>query len=401
MATQSQASGTRPAGSILSVATALPPYTLPREDVKRYMRAVFPVDERRLKAMFAVVDHSRIEQRYCIFPVDYFIEPRPLRQITAEYCEHAVQLGREASCAALAQAGLRPADIDLLITVSCTGVIIPSLDAFLINDLGFRADVRRLPITELGCAAGAAAFAQAWQYLLAFPSRRVLIVSVELPTLTFQRGDLSQANLISCCLFGDGAAAAVVSGPSGPGPRILDAETFLFPHSLDAMGFDLRETGFHIVLAKEVPELIRSRIKRLIDSFLGRHDLKREDIAAWVLHPGGQKLLSFVEQELGLAPNQCAPSWDVLRDYGNLSSASVLFVLRQWLEQGSPAGAIAQAASAARGAAAESTAAEYRESIGATSTAKPAMRRIVSGSHGLLAAFGPGFSAEMLLLQWP
>lgn len=360
MATHPLADVSQSAGSILSVSTALPPYTLPREDVKRYMRAVFPVDERRLQAMFTVLDHSRIDRRYCIFPVEYFVEPRPLRQITAEYREHAIRLGRQAACAALARASLRPADIDLLVTVSCTGVIIPSLDAYLINDLGFRSDVRRLPITELGCAAGAASLAQAWQYLRAFPNRRVLVIAVELPTLTFQRGDLSQANLISCCLFGDGAAAAVVSGPAGPGPRILGVETFTFPHSLDAMGFDLRETGFHIVLAKEVPELIRSRIKDLVDSFLARFGLRRQDISAWVLHPGGQKLLSFVEQELGLAPADSAPSWDVLRDYGNLSSASVLFVLHEWLEK----------------------------------------RRLAPGSYGLLAAFGPGFTAELVLLQW-
>jgi alkylresorcinol/alkylpyrone synthase len=358
--TTPQETGRQAAGTILSVETAVPPHRMPREEVKRYMRSVFPLDERRLKAIFSVVDHARIENRHSIFPIDYFIEPRPLRQITAEYREHAVQLGRQAAWAALTSAGLKPAEIDLLITVSCTGVIIPSLDAYLINDLGFRANVRRLPVTELGCAAGAAALAQAWQYLRAFPEGRVLIVSVELPTLTFQRGDLSQANLISCSLFGDGAAAAVVGGAAAPGPRILGVETYLFPDSLEAMGFDLRETGFHIVLAKEVPELIRSRIKELIGGFLGRHGLRQDDVAAWVLHPGGQKLLSFVQQELGLRPDQTEPSWDVLRDYGNLSSASVLFVLKQWLAE----------------------------------------KRASAGDYGLLAGFGPGFSAEMVLLQW-
>ena len=342
------------------MATALPPYTMSREEVKRYMREVFPIEERRLKALFSVVDNARIDKRHCIFPVDYFVQPRPLAQITSEYREHAVRLGREAACAALTRAGLAPADIDLFITVSCTGVMIPSLDAHLINDLGFRANVRRLPITELGCAAGAAALAQAWQFLRAFPQGRVLALAVELPTLTFQRGDLSQANLISCSLFGDGAAAAVITGEAGPGPRILGAETFLFPHSLDAMGFDLRETGFHIVLAREVPELIRSRIRELIGGFLERNHLRQEDIAAWVLHPGGQKLLSFVEQEMGLTPEQTQPSWDVLRNYGNLSSASVLFVLNQWLTE----------------------------------------RHVPAGGYGLLAGFGPGFSAEMVLLEW-
>ncbi|HVB33579.1 MAG TPA: 3-oxoacyl-[acyl-carrier-protein] synthase III C-terminal domain-containing protein [Patescibacteria group bacterium] len=349
------------AGTIVSVATALPAYTMSREEVKKYMRAVFPVDERRLRALYAVVDNTRVETRYSIFPLDYFIEPRPLAQLTAEYREHAIRLGRQAACAALSAAGLQPADIDLFITVSCTGVMIPSLDAHLINDMGFRSDVRRLPITELGCAAGAAAMGHAWHFLRGFPQGRALVVAVELPTLTFQRNDLSQANLISCALFGDGAAAAVITGEPRPGPRMMGAETYLFPNSLDAMGFDLRETGFHIILAREVPDLIRSHVKQLVGEFLGRHHLRQEDIAAWVLHPGGQKLLAYVEQELGLTPEQTRPSWDVLRECGNLSSASVLFVLERWLSKQQP---------------------------------------VPPGSSGLLVGFGPGFSAEMVLLRW-
>ncbi|MDE3136048.1 MAG: type III polyketide synthase, partial [Acidobacteriota bacterium] len=251
MAHGPQSSGQQGSGTIASVATALPPYVMGRDEVKRYMQAVFPIDERRLKALHSVVDNGRIDKRYSIFPLDYFIEPRPLSQITREYIEHAVRLGRQAACEALSRAGLRPADIDLFITVSCTGVMIPSVDAHLINELGFRSNVRRLPITELGCAAGAAAIAHSWQFLRGFPEGRVLILAVELPTLTFQRNDLSQANLISCSLFGDGAAAAVITGRPHPGPRVVGAESFLFPDSLDAMGFDLRETGFHIVLARE------------------------------------------------------------------------------------------------------------------------------------------------------
>lgn len=348
------------AGTIAAVATALPAHAMTREEVKRYMRAVFPLDERRLQALYTVVDNTRVDKRYSIFPLDYFIEPRPLAQLSAEYREHSVRLGRQAACAALSEAGLRPADIDLLITVSCTGVMIPSLDAHLINDLGFRSNVRRLPITELGCAAGAAALGHAWNFLRAFPQGRVLVLAVELPTLTFQRNDLSQANLISCALFGDGAAAAVITGEPIAGPQMIAAESHLFPNSLGAMGFDLRETGFHIILAREVPDLIRSSIKQLVGGFLERHRRRIEEIDAWVLHPGGQKLLSYVEQELGLGIERTQPSWDVLRDYGNLSSASVLFVLERWLHA----------------------------------------QKMAPGASGLLVGFGPGFSAEMVLLEW-
>ncbi|MGH9679726.1 MAG: hypothetical protein ACRD4Y_07220, partial [Candidatus Acidiferrales bacterium] len=190
---------TRPAGvaTIAGTATAVPPHILTREIVKRRMADVFSLDGLRLEAIRSVIDNSMIDQRYSVFPVDYIVEPRPLARINAEYREKAVELGLEVTRQALAQAGMAPSDVDLLITVSCTGVMIPSLDAYIATEMGFRPDVRRLPITELGCAAGAAGLARAWEYLAAFPGRTALLVSVELPTLTFQRKDFSQANLIS------------------------------------------------------------------------------------------------------------------------------------------------------------------------------------------------------------
>lgn len=346
--------------TIAATATAVPPHVISREEVKTYLRRVFHIEAARLDAMMCIIDNSQVRRRYCIHPIDYIIEPRPLSQISREYQEHSVLLGRRVASDCLARAGMQPRDIDLLITVSCTGVMIPSLDAHLINDLGFRQDVRRLPITELGCAAGAASLARASDFLRAFPDRSVLVVAVELPSLTFQRGDVSQANLISTVLFGDGAAAAVVTGRSASGPRILDTESYFFPQSLDAMGFDLKETGFHIVLSKDVPQLIREKIKGVMDGFLARHALTRDQISAFILHPGGQKLLLYMEEELGLCRCDTQFSWDVLSDYGNLSSASVLFVLHEWLNKGT----------------------------------------VKAGDYGVLAAFGPGFSAEMALLQW-
>lgn len=348
------------AATIAATATVVPPYRVTREEVKRYLGQVFPLEAGRLEAMMSIVDNSQVRQRFCIHPVDTIVQPRPLAQISEEYKEHSVRLGRQAACECLTEARMKPAEIDFLITVSCTGVMIPSLDAHLINDLGFRSDVRRLPITEIGCAGGAAALGRAWDFLRAFPESSVLVIAVELPSLTFQRGNLTQANLISSILFGDGAAAALVTGRPARGPRILATESYLFPNSLDAMGFELKDTGFHIVLSKDVPQLIRGEIKRLVGGFLARNGLRQEQIAAFVLHPGGQKLLLYIEEELGLPRATTQPSWDVLSEYGNLSSASVLFVLREWLRK----------------------------------------QQARSGDYGLLAAFGPGFSAEMLLLQW-
>lgn len=347
--------------TIAGSATAVPPHVLSREVVKNGIGGVFNLEGGKLESVLEIIDNSAIDQRYSVFPPEYTIEPRPLAQINAEYQEKAIELGLQVAERALAQAGMEPTDVDMLATVSCTGVMIPSVDAHIATIMGFRPNVRRLPITELGCAAGAAGLAHTWEYINAFPDRTALLVSVEIPTLTFQRKDASQANLISAVLFGDGAAGIVVTGREAPGPRILASECFLFPNSQAAMGFDLRDTGFHIVLSKDVPELIRERVKELAEGFLARQGLRREDISAFLLHPGGQKLLSYMQAELGLTRADTEVSWDILRRYGNLSSASVLFILNEWLVQ----------------------------------------KEMPSGSYGLLMAFGPGFTAEMLLIQWP
>jgi alkylresorcinol/alkylpyrone synthase len=345
---------------LAGTATAVPDFVVTREEVKTYFGQVFPLEGSRLDAMMAVVDNSGIRQRFCILPVDELVRPRSLDTISQQYQEHAIRLGCTVATDCLERARMRAQDIDLIITVSCTGVMIPSLDAHLVNAMGFRSNVRRLPITELGCAAGGSAIARGRDFLLAFPRGRVLIVAVELASLTFQRGSLSQANLISSILFGDGAAAAVMTGHDVSGPRVLDAESHLFPDSIDAMGFVLKETGLHIVLSRDVPDLIRSRIRGLVECFLQRHGLAPDGIDAFVLHPGGRKLLLAIEEELRLPRERTQPSWDVLSEYGNLSSASVLFVLHEWMTK----------------------------------------RRPTPGSRGLMAAFGPGFTAEQLLLQW-
>jgi alkylresorcinol/alkylpyrone synthase len=346
--------------TIAATATALPPYAITRDDVKYHMGRVFDIPERRLEAMMAIVDNAQVQKRYAIFPVDYTVEPRSLYKTNQEYIEHAVKLGREAAEKCLQRAGVRADEVDLIITVSCTGFMIPSLDAHLINLMGFRSNVRRMPFTELGCAAGAMALGRAADFLKAHPGGNVLIIAVELPSLTFQRKDLSQANLISSILFGDGAAAVLVSGKGLKGPKILVSETYTFPESLDAMGFDLRDSGFHILLSKDVPEMIGGKIRGLVHGFLERHGKKQEDIKGWILHPGGARLLGNVEKELGLCKCDTQPSWNILRDVGNLSSATILFILQEWLEK----------------------------------------RPLKPEEYAFAAAFGPGFSAEFLLLQW-
>jgi alkylresorcinol/alkylpyrone synthase len=350
------------APAIVSIGTALPEHTVTAEQTRSYYGKVFELDPRRIEMMRLIVDNAQVNQRHLVFPLDYVVEPRPLSQISREYSEKALALAQQAASQALDAAGLQPQDIDWLITTSCTGFMIPSIDAHLCNLMPFRSDVRRLPITELGCAAGAASISLTEHLIRSRPGSKALIIAVELASLTFQRTDTSPAHLISCALFGDGAAACVVSGdPAAPGPRVLRSASHFFPHSLDAMGFDLRETGFHIILSKDVPALVRSEIGKLASAFLAPSGLTVADLQHFALHPGGQKLLSWVQEELQLTGGKTDPSWYALAEYGNLSSATVFFVLKRLL---------------------------------ATRNPQP-------GDRGLLAAFGPGFTAEFSLLEWP
>jgi alkylresorcinol/alkylpyrone synthase len=345
--------------TITATATAVPPHRFVQEQAAAYARAM-PVEARRMATVQQIFQNAGVRQRYLVRPLDWVMRPRPLSETSREYQIQAIALGREVAVGCLEWAGLTPRDVDMLITVSCTGLMIPSLDAYLINELGFRRDTRRLPITELGCAGGAAALARAGEFVRAYPTRSALVVCVELASLTFQQHDGSMANMVSGALFGDGASAALVTGPDRPGARVLDSESFLFPDSYDAMGFDLRGTGLHIVLSKSVDGLIRSELRGVAERLLSRNGLSRDDLSFFVLHPGGRKVLECMEEELAIPREQVEPSWRVLAEYGNLSSATVLFVLDEWLKRRTPR----------------------------------------SGEYGALAAFGPGFSAELLLLRW-
>jgi alkylresorcinol/alkylpyrone synthase len=347
----------------MSTVTAVPAFSATQAEVKARLREVFDLPARRLDAAMELFDHAAVERRFSVEPLDRLGITRPIGDIQERYRQHAFALGRKVARQAMAAAEIGGADIDLIVTTSCTGIMIPSLDAYLVDDLGLRPDVRRLPITELGCAGGAAALARAHDFLVGFPEARALVIAVELPSLSMQRADLSPANLVSTALFGDGAAAAVLAGgdiEAADGVSILETLSHIWPHSTYALGFDLKNDGFHTVLSKDVPGLLKSEVGTLVRALAARRGLAREQLSAFVLHPGGRKILGFVEEELGLTRTDTQPSWDVLRDYGNQSSASVLFVLQEWLTH----------------------------------------RRPPAGAHGVLAAFGPGLTSEMLLLGW-
>jgi alkylresorcinol/alkylpyrone synthase len=346
--------------TITTIATAVPPHTLTPDEAKQLLTDLFALDSRRQQAVERMVDNSAIQRRYGAYSPQQIAQPRDLTLDTIAYREHAILLSTCVVEDCLKQAGLRPDQIDIIISVSCTGIIMPSLDAYLINHFGFRRDVIRLPITELACMGGAAGLARARELSLAYPDKNILLVDVELPSVTYQHNDPSPANLISSIIFGDGAACVLIQGRAEHGINMIDSESHFFPDTLDAMGFDLHSEGLHIVLSKDVPDLLRDGFCQPAETLLGRHGLKIPSIAAWLLHPGGRKILEYLEAVLHLPREKTQPSWDILRDYGNMSSVTVLFVLNEWLNK----------------------------------------RRMPADSYGLLTAFGPGLSTELLLLQW-
>ena len=241
-------------------------------------------------------------------------------------------------------------------------MIAPSIDARLVNRLGLPPRVKRLPIFGLGCVAGAAGIARAADYVRAYPGEVAVLLSVELCSLTLQPEDLSIPNLIASGLFGDGAAAVVVVGEKreADGPRIVATRSVFYPDSERVMGWDISESGFQIVLSAEVPQVVRDHLCGDVDAFLADHGLSRGDVAAWIAHPGGPKVLEAMEEALALPPGALDVTWRSLREVGNLSSTSVLLVLRDTLDAHRPP----------------------------------------PGSYGLLTAMGPGFCSELVLLRW-
>jgi len=342
-------------------AIAHPPYCYDQEEIIHALPLWLDQDRKLLLLAQRVFENAAVRTRYGCRPLLELAQQLSVTETNRLYQRYACGLGEQVVRDCLTRAEVVPDEVDLIITTSCTGFMIPSLDAYLVNALGFSPHVKRLPVTELGCAAGAVALSRSFEYLSAFPHHTVLVIAVELPSLTFQLQDLSVANVVSSALFGDGAAAVVLQGGRLPGkPRVLATESTLFSQTMGIMGFDLRDSGFHIVLSSEIPELVRAEVPSLVKRFLGRQGNSVEDIAHFLLHPGGRRVLDGLVQCLGIAMEETQVSRDILRNYGNLSSASVLFILDRFL---------------------------------LTEHTQP-------GELGLLLAFGPGFSAEALLLGW-
>jgi len=306
--------------------------------------------------------HVSVDGRFLSLPKEEYLKMKTWGEANHHWIRTAKELGEKAVAGALADAGLHGRNLGAFFFVSVTGISSPSIDALLINKMGLCRNIRRVPIFGLGCVAGAAAISRAADYVRAYPDQAAVVLSVELCSLTIQRGDVSMANLISSSLFGDGAAAVIVAGGECglSGPSILATRSVFYPDTEEMMGWDVTEKGFRIVLSREIPNLVRKNLAHDLDDFLAERGLTRADIGSWALHTGGPKILEATAEALGLNHGELDVSWQCLRRTGNLSSASVLVVLEEVMKN----------------------------------------RRPARGTLGLLAAMGPGFCSEFVLLEW-
>jgi len=348
---------------IASVASALPEHRYSQAALSAYLRDEVWGEHRELaRRVDGLHENVQVETRHLAYPMERYASFETFGDFNEAWIAAATDLGGKAASEALARAGLTPKDVDFVVFSTVTGIASPSIDARLVNRLGFRPDVRRIPLFGLGCVAGAAAVSRAADLVRGMPDGVALVLTVELCSLTLQRGDCSVANVIASGLFGDGASAAVVvgTGRAADGPRILDTRSVFYPDTEDVMGWSISERGFKIVLSTAVPAVAREHLGPDVDGFLADHGLTRADIRSWVCHPGGPKVLSAARDSLGISDEDLALSWDSLRRIGNLSSASVLTILEQTWNR----------------------------------------RRPAPGSKGIMLAMGPGFCSEYLLLGW-
>jgi alkylresorcinol/alkylpyrone synthase len=319
---------------LLAVATAVPPYPLDQSDVVERVRLLFGRSA-ELDRLLPVFANSGIRRRYSCVPIDWYDRAHGWAERNRIYLDCALDLVECAARRVLDRAGRGPEAIDAIVIVSSTGIATPSLDALLIERMGLRPQVRRTPLFGLGCAGGVIGTARAAADAAAHPGETVLLVVVELCALSFRRDDLSKSNIVATALFGDGAAAALFS-TAGDGPGLVAAGEHTWPGTLGVMGWEVADDGLSAVFSRDVPHLVVSRLGEAARAFLTRHRLGLDDIDRFVCHPGGAKVVSAIECAFGLPPGTLKTARAVLRDYGNMSAATVLFVLERMLAAAPP-----------------------------------------------------------------
>lgn len=346
---------------ITAIATRVPPYKMSQQKAKEFVSEIFSGNNPDINRLLSVFDNSGIETRYFSCPVDWFKKSHTLSEKNEIYIKSSVSLSQEAALKAFYQAECLPEEIDYIIYVNTTGLATPSIDARLINCLELKNNIRRTPIWGLGCAGGVAGLAHAHHYLCGHPRDKVLLISAELCGLTFLPDDHSKSNLVATALFGEGAAAVLLTGDEveAEGIGIVDTYSRFYPDSLDVMGWNIVSEGMQVVFAKRIPEIVETNALSDFSEFLNQNHLTLENIQHYIIHPGGKKVIEAYEKALSLSDGQFELARGILRDYGNMSSVTVLFVLESYMRQ----------------------------------------YGINRGELGIMSALGPGFSSESLLLK--
>jgi len=350
---------------IVAVSTAVPPHLISQGDVKKLVKKIFNADDSILRFM-PIFDHAMVGQRYFSVGLEWFGEKHSFTEVNDLYIKTAVELSEEAILKLTAQCEVRVSDFDIIFFISTTGLSTPSIDARLFNRIGLHPHIKRVPIWGLGCAGGAAGLARAHDYLKSYPTHRALIVAVELCGLAFQMNDYSKSNIISTAIFGEGAAACMMVGDDvvlpdqlHGSPSVLGSLSTIYPETEDVMSWRVTSDGFKVQLSKDIPSIVTSLVKENVKEMLQGFELPLEKLSHFIMHPGGMKVLQAYAEGLNIPMEKLKHSVDVLHDFGNMSSATVYFVLQRFLESN-------------RG----------------------------HGEYGLLGSLGPGFSSELLLLQW-
>ncbi|MEM0543605.1 type III polyketide synthase [Flavobacterium sp. j3] len=346
---------------IKTVAKQLPKYSRTTDEILPFLDTwLHGQDDRFIRKVKKIFEGAMVDKRYSIMdPIEVFTNTS-FESRNDIYVREMIDLGEKVLVKALEKVNWNPTDLDYIITVSCTGIMIPSLDAYLINKVQLRQDIVRLPVTEMGCVAGISGMIYAKNFLKANPGKRAAVIAVESPTATFQLNDYSMANIVSAAIFGDGAACVLLSScEEDEGPEIVDEAMYHFYDNIHMMGFKLTNMGLQMVLDIEVPETIASHFPDIIHPFLEMNNLSIKDIDHLIFHPGGKKIVQTVEDLFGDLGKNIDDTKEVLRLYGNMSSATVLYVLERIMDN------------------------------------QPA-----KGEKGLMLSFGPGFSAQRILLHF-
>jgi len=320
---------------LVSLSTAVPPYVLRQGEVAPWAQALFAAHGEDIAHLLPVYDNAGIATRHSCVPLDWYMATGGYKERNRLFLENAVPLLQEAAEACLAEAGIPPSGVDCLVTVCTSGIATPSLGARLMERMPFRSDVQRLPIFGLGCAGGVLGLGRAAALSRSAPGSNVLLLVVELCGLTFRSQDLSKSNVIATALFGDGAAAVLLRcDRAALGPELASWGEHTWPGTLDVMGWLVEDDGFGVLFSRDIPTIVRERYGTAVDAFLARHALKRDDLDGTLCHPGGAKVIDALEDVFARPRGAMTHERAVLRDYGNMSAATVLFVLARALRDG-------------------------------------------------------------------